>query len=217
MAGARRRIAVSALDRIAYFQNRRDEVPNQELARDLARAGDVEGIREIAAGLGHPNQNVQSDCLKVLYEIGYLEPDLIARYVMEFLALLNSRNNRMVWGSMIALATIADRKPLEIWQDIDAVTQVTQSGTVITLVWGIRTLAKVAAADPQYRERLWPVLLEMLRTTIPRDVPTHAESMLCAVDECHRAEFLELLESREAEMTPSQSGRLRRVTRQLRA
>jgi len=31
---------MSVLDRIAHFQNRRDEVPNQELARDLAKKKD---------------------------------------------------------------------------------------------------------------------------------------------------------------------------------
>ena len=36
------------LNRIAYFKGRRDEVPNQELARDLAATEDIAGIREIA-------------------------------------------------------------------------------------------------------------------------------------------------------------------------
>jgi len=36
------------LNRIAYFQNRRDEVPNQELARELAESDNHVGIQEIA-------------------------------------------------------------------------------------------------------------------------------------------------------------------------
>jgi len=63
---------MTTLNRIAYFQNRRDEVPNQELARDLAATKDRQGIQEIAENLWNQNQNVQGDCLKVLYEIGYL-------------------------------------------------------------------------------------------------------------------------------------------------
>ena len=64
------------LDRIAFFQNRRDEVPNQLLAKELAETENKVGIKEIAENLQNKNQNVQSDCLKVLYEIGYLKPDL---------------------------------------------------------------------------------------------------------------------------------------------
>jgi len=42
---------MSSLDRIAYFQGRRDAVPTQELARDLAAREDQAGIREIAEAL----------------------------------------------------------------------------------------------------------------------------------------------------------------------
>ena len=128
---------MSVLHKIAFYQGRRDEVPNQELARELAETRDLEGIREIAENLGHKNPNVQSDCLKVLYEIGYLAPDLIAGYVDRLLALLRHKNNRMVWGGMIALATIAELKATEIWNDVDAVIEAVDRGSLITVVWGI--------------------------------------------------------------------------------
>lgn len=37
---------MTVLNRIATAQGRRDEAPNQELARDLAAQGDQEGIRQ---------------------------------------------------------------------------------------------------------------------------------------------------------------------------
>jgi hypothetical protein len=203
------------LQKIAYFQNRRDEVPNQELARELAETRNVEGIREIAENLKHKNHNVQSDCLKVLYEVGYLSPDLIAGYVNDFLELLRHKNNRMVWGSMIALATIADLKPEEIWDDLDTVIQIVDQGSLITLVWGVRTLAKVASTNPDYRLRIFPVLVKYLKACLPRDVPTHAESMLCAVDKSNLDEFSSVLDSRQAEMTSSQLVRLKKIRKQL--
>ena len=206
---------MSALNKIAYFQNRRDEVPNQALARELAETKNKKDIQEIAANLYHTNQAVQSDCLKVLYEIGYLDPELIADYVDEFLKLLKSKNNRMVWGSMIALATIAALKPREIWKHVDDVTSALDHGTLITVVWGLKALARVASTNKRYREKLFPILIKHLKTCIPRDVPTHAESILCAVDRRHKDEFLSVLESRRTEMTPSQLARLDKVTRQL--
>lgn len=203
-----------ALSKIAYFQNRRDEIPNQELARQLAETEDTAGIQEIAENLGNKNPNIQSDCLKVLYEIGYLKPELIAGEVNTFIKLLGHKNNRMLWGGMIALGTIADLKPQEIWAARREVMRVMEQGTVITLVWGVKTVAKVAAADPAYNAELFPVLLKILQTCIPRDVPTHGESILCAVDASNREQFLAALESRRAEMTASQVQRLNRVIRQ---
>jgi hypothetical protein len=206
---------MSVLNRIAYFQNRRDEAPNQELAGELAETKNAQGIQEIAENLYHKNQNVQSDCLKVLYEIGYLAPELIADYVGDFLKLLRSKNNRMVWGAMIALGTIAEQKPREIWKNVDDVLAAIDHGTLITLVWGLKVLGRVASTNKRYRDKLFPSLIQHLRTCIPRDVPTHAESILCAVDDRHRDEFLSVLEARRGEMTPSQVARLRKVTRQL--
>ncbi len=73
------------LSKIAFYMNRRDEVPNQQLARELAETENTVGIKEIAESLNHKNRSVQSDCLKVLYEIGYLKPALIADYAAAFL------------------------------------------------------------------------------------------------------------------------------------
>jgi hypothetical protein len=206
---------MSTLEKIAFLQNRRDEVPNQELARDLAETKDQAGIAEIAAALEDKNKNVRSDCLKVLYEIGYIDPALIADYHASFLKLLKSKDNRMVWGALIGLATIANLCPDPIWAQIDDVIHAVEQGTVISVVWGIRVLAGVAAAKAAYRARIFPVLLEQLQKCIPRDVPTHAESMLCAVDLEHRLAFTAILETRMGEMTPAQITRLKKVLRKM--
>ena len=206
---------MSALNKIAFFQNRRGEIPNQELARALAISKDWRGIQEVAENLWNKNRSIRSDCLKVLYEIGYIDPGLIADYVDDFLKLLRDKENRMVWGAMIALASVADRRPKEIWQSIEDVVRVTKRGTVITLVWGVRTMARVAAASPRYRKVLFPILIGHVRTCIPRDVPTHAESMLCAVTKSNSKEFLGVLEKRRKELSPSQTARLKKVIRRV--
>jgi hypothetical protein len=206
---------LSALSKIAFFQNKRDEVPNQQLAKELAQTEDQAGIAEIARNLHNKNPNVQSDCLKVLYEIGYLKPELIATYVQDFLGLLKSRNNRLVWGAMIALATIADKTPAEIYQQLSTVTDAVDKGSLITVVWGVKALAKVAAADKTYKQKIFPLLTAQLRKCIPRDVPMHAESILPAVDADNKAEFLRIIEARKPEMSTSQLARIRKVTKNL--
>lgn len=206
---------MSVLNQIAFYQNRRDEVPNQELARTLAAAKDKAGVQEIAENLWNKNKNIHSDCLKVLYEIGYIDPDLIADYVEDFLKLLKSKNNRMVWGAMIALGTVADKRPHDIWVKIDDVIHTVDQGSVITVVWGVKVMAAVAAADQRYSQKLFPDLITQLQKCIPRDVPTHAENMLCAVDAGNQQEFLAVLARREPEMSPSQVARLKKVIRAL--
>ena len=206
---------MSTLEKISFFQNRRDEVSNQLLAKELARTKDKQGIREIADNLENKNKNIRSDCLKVLYEIGYLVPGLIADFGNDFLKLLKSKDNRMVWGAMIGLAAIASRCPQEIWAQIDAVIGIVENGTVITQLWGMRVLAQVATADKKFKEKIFPFLLKHIRGCIPRDVPTHAESILCSVDQHNKEVLLSALEARRAEMTPAQLIRFRKVLKQI--
>ncbi len=207
---------MSVLNRIAASQGRRDEAPNRELARTLAEQGDRAGIRELAANLDHPDQNVRGDCLKTLYEVGYLRPELVAGYADDLLRLLHDRNNRMVWGSMLALSTIAALRAGDLFRHRAEIQSVMAEGSVIAIDNGIKTLATVAAANASYRNELFPFLLHHLETCRPKDVPQHAEAILQAVDAAHADAFVAVLERRMADMSASQTARLKRAIRQAR-
>ena len=198
---------MTALNQIAYFQNRRDEVPNQELARQLAETQDRSGIQEIAENLWNKNSNIQSDCLKVLYETGYLAPELIAPYAADFLKLLHSRHNRMVWGAMIGLSTIADIAADAIDSQRGEIQRAMEQGSVITVDAGVQTLAKLA--DDQRRgEQIFPYLLQHLQTCRPKDVPQHAEKI---VDRRERSQIETSLSV--ARTAPAEHERVRRPAR----
>jgi hypothetical protein len=185
---------MSVLNKIAYYQNRRDEVPNQEAARELAQTRSLADIREIAENLWNKEPNIQSDCLKVLYELGYLVPELIADYLDDFLKLLKHRNNRMVWGGMIALSTIAGLQADRIFPHVDEIQKTMETGSVITNDAGIKTLTEVAARKDEYRARIVPYLLERLSDSRPVDAPRYAEVILAAIGMADKAAFVSVLE-----------------------
>jgi hypothetical protein len=199
------------LNKIAFHQNRRDEVPNQEVARELAQSRNQADIREIAEALWDKNPNTQSDCLKVLYELGYLAPELIADYTDDFLSLLKHRNNRMVWGGMIALSTVADLKAAEIFPHVNEIVQVMEKGSIITMDNGIKALALVASQKDEYRKVIFPTLLDHLKTCRPKEVPQHAEKSLPAVTPGNKSDFVHVLEKRLEDMTASQAARLKKI------
>lgn len=202
---------MSVLDRLACAMGRRDEVPNQELAKALAAAGDRVGITELAANLQNKNNDIASDCIKTLYEIGYLQPELIAEHWKAILPLLRSRHNRLVWGGMITLATIAHLKAGELFPERKEILKAMESGSVITVENSVKVLAAIAAVKPEYNRELFPVLIEHLRTCRPKEVPQHAESTLPAVNLENKAEFLEVLEKRKGDLGGGQINRIRRV------
>ena len=202
---------MSVLNKIAYYQNQHSDVPNQELARELAASKDRDGVREIAEGLWNKDKNIQSDCLKVLYETGYLDPALVADYVGDFLKLLKNRNNRLVWGAMIALSTIADLQAEAILPHFEEIRQVMESGSVITMDNGVKALALVASRNPAFNQKIFPYLLDHLSTCRPKEVPQHAEKTLPAVTAGNKSDFIRVIEKRLEDMTDPQVARLKKV------
>jgi len=205
---------MSVLDKIAHFQNRRDEIPNQLLARQLVESHDQDGIREIAENLWNKDGNIQSDCIKVLYEVGYLEPDLITPYVGDFIRLLRNRDNRLVWGGMLALSTVAQVAADTLYPHIPEIQDAIQHGSVITKDAGVLTLAVIASTREERRKEIFPFLLTHLQTCRPKDVPQHAEKILKAVDAVNKEEFIEVLRKRLSDMSGAQAKRVNKAIRE---
>jgi hypothetical protein len=202
---------VSALDRIAYLQHRRDEVPNQDLARDLAKKKDRKGIHEIADNLWNKDKNIQADCIKVLYEVGYIDPALIAPYAEDFIKLLKSKNNRMVWGGMIALGVVAEQKADVVLKSLGEIKGAMKAGSVITVDNAVQVLARAASAGEKYRKVMFPLLIAHLKTCRPKDVPQHAEKSLPAVNAANRKEFAAVLTKRMEDLSGSGLARVKKV------
>jgi len=205
---------MSILNRLASLQNRRDEVPNQELARDLAARRDKTGIREIAETLWNKDRDIQSDCIKVLYEIGYIEPDLIVGYTEDFIKLLKSKNNRLVWGAMTALAETAKVNPDTVFKNLDAIKKAKETGSVITVDNAISALALTASANPQYNKVIFPYLIKHLSTCRPKEVPQHAERTFPAVSAGDKNEFIKVLEKRMEDLSGGGLARVKKIIKQ---
>lgn len=201
----------SVLDRLAGMQGVRGSDPDKELARELADAKDAEGIKVIAENLHNRDKRIQSDCIKVLYEAGYIDPEIIAPYVKDFLSLLKSRNNRLVWGAMIALAQVASLKAGEVFESIDAIYAAMEEGTVITVDNGIRVLSAVASKSRDYSESIFPYLIKHLQTCRPKEAGQHTESIFTAVNPANREAFLSVIEERQDDLTDAQRKRVKKL------
>lgn len=202
---------MSVINRIAYFQDQRDEVANQELAKELADSGNQNDVEEIAENLNNENPSVQSDCLKVLYEIGYIDPSLISQYADSFLVLLSSKNNRMIWGSMIALSTIASLTAELLCEHYKDITQAIDNGSVITRDNGVKVLAAVSKHSEACQQKTLEYLLKHLSICRPKDVPQHSESTLGAVTAADSDKFIATLRKRIPELSEAQARRTQKV------
>jgi hypothetical protein len=205
---------MTVLNRLASSQNRRDEVPNQALARDLAARKDKAGIREIAENLWNKDKNIQADCIKVLYEIGYIEPALIAGYAEDFVKLLRSKNNRLVWGGMIALAEAAKANPDVVFRHFDEIKKAKEAGSVITVDNSIAALAHTAAANMEYNKVIFPYLLKHLSGCRPKEVAQHSEKTLPAVNADNKDGFIKVLDKRMEDLSGAGLARVKKIIKQ---
>ncbi len=202
---------MSIISKLACSLGRNDEVPNQILAKELAEKQNKKDIRELADNLQNKDKNIQNDCIKVLYEIGYLKPELIAEHFQNFFDLLSSRNNRLVWGGMIALSTIAQLKADKVVANHKAILGLLNAGSVITVDNAVRCLARAASQKDSYREKILPSLFKHLETCRPKEVPMHGEFVSVAIDKKNQNKFIAILKKRQTEMTDAQKARINKM------
>ena len=202
---------MSIYSKLASAQGRRDEEPNKELGRELVKSGDRAAIEEIAKGLWQEEKAIRTDCIAVLEEIGQIEPALISPYVEDFIKLLESKQNRLVWQAMINLALIAELCPVEIYNALETIKSAMEKGSVITVDNGVKVLARTAASNQEYQDEITPYLLDIIRTCRAKSVPQYAESIQMAIPAKIEPVFLEILVSRLPEMSTAQQKRIKKL------
>ena len=186
---------MSIIPKLATSLNRRDEVPNQELAADIVKRRDSAAVDELVENLSNKNKGIRYDCIKGLYEVGYVEPKLIAGHISAFISLLVSKDNRLQWGAMTALGCIAKEKPAEIFAALPKIIDAADKGSVITRDHCVNILITLSATA-SYAHMTFPLLLEQMMTCPTNQLPMYAENALPVVNAGNRDHFVKVLTSR---------------------
>jgi hypothetical protein len=165
------------------------------LADSIVKKDDEEAIVDLIRNLANKDKEIQSDCIKVLYEIGERDPMMIARFAEEFGALLESKNNRMAWGAMTALDSIAMERPETLHRMLPKIIASANKGSVISRDHAVSILTKLASRK-EYSDDAVPKLLEQLRRSPNNQLPAYAEKAITIVNDKNRDRFLRVLRSR---------------------
>jgi hypothetical protein len=202
------------IEKLAYSLGRNDEGPNIELALELIKTKDSKGIGEIVDGL-NTREQIANDCIKVLYEIGEREPVLIAKYAEVFIGLLQSKNNRLVWGAMTALSKIASLAAREIFDNLDTIIKAYENGSVITVDTSISVFAELAKVGLKYERKAFPIIIKHLETCRPKEVGQHAERAFICVTKNNSELFEKTLLKRYDSLTDSQKKRVDKLLKKI--
>jgi hypothetical protein len=186
---------MTIIDQLASSLDRRDEVPNQGLAKKIISTSDKKAVKELIDNLDNKNKNIQSDCIKVLYEIGEKKPSLISEYAKNFIALLNHKNNRLQWGAMTALDSITLENPKMIYSSFARIVSASDNGSVITKDHTVNILIKLSSLK-QYADDAFSLLIELLLTCPTNQLPMYAENAIPVVCKKNKKLFIKTLNSR---------------------
>lgn len=207
---------MNATELLASSLGIRDDVPNQKLADEIIRTERNDWVKELVDNLKNGGKDIQNDSIKALYEIGERgKAEMIAPYCAEFAAVLNSKNNRLVWGGMIALDTIASVNPAVVFKLLPVIMDATDKGSVITIDHGVGILAKLSGM-PEFAGTTFPLLLEQLKRCPAKQLPMYAEKSLNTAGGDNKVLLIQLLEARMDELEKdSQKKRIEKVIKKI--
>jgi hypothetical protein len=207
---------LTVLDKLSSRLGRRDEVANQELAIQIVESKDEKEIKELVDNLSNKDKKIRSDCVKVLYEIGEKSPELIAPYHEEFGKLLASDDNRLVWGAVTALDSIALVDPESVYLLLPEIMKAAEGESVIARDHAVGVLTKLATLGA-YSDACLPHLLKQLKTCPDNQFPMYVEMSLKAVNDGNKPSLIKAFKGRLKSLKKeSQRRRVESVLRKLR-
>lgn len=206
---------MTVLNLLASAQGQKGDEANISLAKEIYRLNNKIAVKELIDNLNNKDKNLQSDCIKTLYEIGFLKPELIADYYADFLKLLTSKNNRLVWGGMIALSTITDMKHAKVFASLDRIIETVNNGSVITIDCGVLILARLNK-HAEYFDTTDSLLIEQLWKCPVKQLPMYIEKSLVSINKKNKEIYINLINKRFSECDKdSQRKRLERSLKQI--
>lgn len=201
--------------RLATALERNDEQPNIALAEALARSGNRADIAELAGLLTTGTKPVRHDAIKAFYELGERRPDLISPYLDRLIGLLATKDNRMLWGAMSALAALAPGQAEKLMPHLNQVLDAADRSSVIAKDKCMTILAALNS-NARFTGIVTPVILNRLRHAAVNQTPMYAELAASTIAPADIPAFREVIEQRLAAMSfPAKRKRLEKVLKAL--
>ncbi len=186
---------MSITEQLASSLGRRDEAPNLALAKKIITAGDKKAVKELVENLDHKNKDIQSNSIKVIYEVAAAKPVLLSGHLPALVALLDHKNNRLQWGAMTALDALTENNPAEVYAALAKIIAVADKGSVITNDHCVAILIKLCTLK-NYAADAFTLLNERLLKSPVNQLPMYAEQALPVINDKNKAVFIKTLTKR---------------------
>ncbi|WP_420316759.1 hypothetical protein [Ekhidna sp.] len=192
---------MSIQDQLAFALDRNDQEPNKLVAKQIVNAGGTKEVKDLISFIKtKPKQRAQSDTILALAYVGELAPALLSGEASFLISQLNSSVNRVIFGSMIALAHIAHLKKGILFDSLPQIIDAMDSGTVVSRDYGFRIMVTLYT-DRKYTEDMFLLIQEQLMKAPSNQLGQYAERLIEVLNENHLQPLIETLEERRTDIS----------------
>lgn len=188
-------------DKLAFALNRKDQEPNKLLAKEIVNNLGEDGVHQLVDFFNtNPHKELQKDCALTMAWIAELKPELIAPQTNYLIGKLQDPINRVIWGSMIALAFVAHLEQERLYDAMPQVIDAMDAGTVVTRDHGYRIMITLYA-DSRFQEDLFVLIQEQLMKAPSNQLGQYAERLIEILNKSHLNLLIETLEERRGDIS----------------
>lgn len=192
-------ISGNVIDHFSSSLDRRDQGPNEEIAQQIVDGEGGKLLEEVVQVIqSKAVTRTKNDAVMVLMAISRINPKMLVNQADLFIHLLESKSNRQVWGSMIALANMASLVKEKIKPHLAKILQAMDEGTVVTRDHGFSILTELYKEDRT--GDLLALIHEQLLNAPPNQVGQYTEKFMEVVRREDIPAFVEALEVRGREL-----------------
>jgi hypothetical protein len=120
-------------------------------------------LNEIAAHLMDSDKKLVADCAEVMTEVALTNPLLVAKFAIELIPLINSKDNRIKWEAMHALSLVASQVPDLIFSILPELEEIMhRDKSIIVRDYTADAIAGYAGTGSEAADNAYPILKKIL-------------------------------------------------------
>jgi len=207
---------MSLVEKLASSLDRNDEQPNIDLAVELSKKQDLSSeVLELLGIVNHGTKEQRHDAIKVLYELANIRPDVFGDKFEFVFDLLETKDNRLLWGTLALLAKICHSNLEKTFSHLPQILAAAERGSVIAKDNAFDILLQLSSAMGHSSE-VQQNIISFLENAAPNQLPMYAEKAATALVQSNNADIVHALIGRLDHMlTDAKRGRLEKAIAKL--
>lgn len=174
----------------------REQGPNKLLAEKIIHENYSAGVQELLhIALHHKQVTYRNDAIHTLGYLAEKKPKWLIPVFDELLSLLNAKNNRTVWATMIILTHLTKFSPNHLYQNLPTLLNTAKVGSVITKDCCVQILIDLYALE-EYAEDTFPLLLEQVELAPDNQLGQYVGKMIPHLKKEHKNTLMEVFSHR---------------------